>query len=162
MAVELCKVSLWINASVQDAPLSFLDHHIRCGNSLIGATPELMDAGIPTDAFKPVTGDDRALSRAIRARNRKELKEWQAGAVQGYLFQVTLFEPDGAVRREYVTIADLAEEQPQAARERYAEYLAADDYRRQKLEADLWTAAFFWPLDQKPGFSEKPGFSHTI
>jgi len=39
MAVELCKVSLWINASVQDRPLSFLDHHIKQGNSLIGATP---------------------------------------------------------------------------------------------------------------------------
>ena len=51
MAVELCKVSLWINASVRDQPLSFLDHHIKCGNSLIGATPELMAEGIPAEAF---------------------------------------------------------------------------------------------------------------
>ncbi|RLC92965.1 MAG: restriction endonuclease, partial [Chloroflexi bacterium] len=163
MAVELCKVSLWINASVQDAPLSFLDHHIKCGNSLIGAAPELMEIGIPTDAFKPVSGDDKAAAKVVRARNRRELKEWEAGAVQGRLFQVTLYEPDGAVHREYVTIAGLAEEQPQAARERYAEYLTADDYRRRKLEADFWTAAFFWPLTrlEKPGFSEKPGFYPT-
>ncbi|MCP4535873.1 MAG: N-6 DNA methylase [Chloroflexi bacterium] len=146
MAVELCKVSLWINASVADKPLSFLDHHIKCGNSLIGATPELMDAGIPTDAFKPVTGDDKAVAKAVRARNRRELKEWEAGAVQGRFFQVTLYEPGGAVHQEYVTIAGLAEEQPKMARERYAEYLTADDYRRKKLEADFWTAAFFWPL----------------
>jgi len=162
MAVELCKVSLWINASVSDAPLSFLDHHIKCGNSLIGAAPELMDAGIPTDAFKPITGNDRAVVKAVRARNRKELKEWEAGAVQGRLFQVTLYEPDGAVHQEYITIAGLAEEQPQVARERYAEYLTADEYRQRKLEADFWTAAFFWPLtEQKPGFSEEPGFFPT-
>ena len=146
MAVELCKVSLWINASVPDKPLSFLDHHIKCGNSLIGATPELMEAGISTDAFKPITGNDRAVVKAVRARNRKELKEWEAGAVQGQLFQVTLYEPDGAVHQEYITITDLAEEQPKVARDRYTEYLTADEYQRRKLEADFWTAAFFWPL----------------
>lgn len=36
MAVELAKVSLWINAAVRDMPLNFLDHRIQCGNSLIG------------------------------------------------------------------------------------------------------------------------------
>ena len=36
MAVELAKVSLWINACVDNQPLNFLDHRIRCGNSLIG------------------------------------------------------------------------------------------------------------------------------
>ena len=38
MAVELAKVSLWLDAFTIGAPLSFLDHHLRCGNSLIGAT----------------------------------------------------------------------------------------------------------------------------
>jgi len=37
MAVELAKVSLWLDAFTLGAPLSFLDHHLRCGNSLIGA-----------------------------------------------------------------------------------------------------------------------------
>ena len=45
MAVELAKVSLWLDAFTIGAPLSFLDHHLRCGNSLIGATFEdLKDA----------------------------------------------------------------------------------------------------------------------
>ncbi len=38
MAVELAKVSLWLDAFTLGAPLSFLDHHLRCGNSLIGAS----------------------------------------------------------------------------------------------------------------------------
>ncbi|MDX2076008.1 MAG: TaqI-like C-terminal specificity domain-containing protein [bacterium] len=37
MAVELAKVSLWLNAFTLGAPLSFLDHHLKWGNSLIGA-----------------------------------------------------------------------------------------------------------------------------
>ena len=36
MAVELAKVSLWLDCFTLGAPLSFLDHHLRCGNSLIG------------------------------------------------------------------------------------------------------------------------------
>lgn len=38
MAVELAKVSLWLDAFTLGAPLSFLDHHLRCGNSLVGVT----------------------------------------------------------------------------------------------------------------------------
>ncbi|MBI3740700.1 MAG: Eco57I restriction-modification methylase domain-containing protein, partial [Chloroflexi bacterium] len=37
MAVELAKVSLWLHSFTIGAPLSFLDHHLRCGDSLIGA-----------------------------------------------------------------------------------------------------------------------------
>ena len=36
MAVELAKVSLWLDCFTIGAPLSFLDHHLKCGNSLIG------------------------------------------------------------------------------------------------------------------------------
>ncbi|MFZ2491127.1 MAG: Eco57I restriction-modification methylase domain-containing protein [Thermoanaerobaculia bacterium] len=44
MAVELAKVSLWLDCFTLGAPLSFLDHHLRCGNSLIGVTVEEVDA----------------------------------------------------------------------------------------------------------------------
>jgi hypothetical protein len=38
MAVELAKVSLWLDCFTLGAPLSFLDHHLRCGSSPIGVT----------------------------------------------------------------------------------------------------------------------------
>jgi hypothetical protein len=38
MSVELAKVSLWLHCFTLGAPLSFLDHHLKCGNSLVGAT----------------------------------------------------------------------------------------------------------------------------
>ena len=40
LTVELAKVSLWLHSFTVGAPLSFLDHHLRCGDSLIGMSVE--------------------------------------------------------------------------------------------------------------------------
>ena len=61
MAAELCRVGLWLEALEPGKPLSFLDRHIRVGNSLLGATPELIEAGLPDSAFKPIEGDDKKI-----------------------------------------------------------------------------------------------------
>ena len=50
LTVELAKVSLWLHSFTVGAPLSFLDHHLRCGDSLVGlrvrdATDELNRLG---------------------------------------------------------------------------------------------------------------------
>ena len=50
LTVELAKVSLWLHSFTVGAPLSFLDHHLRVGDSLIGvgvqdATGELHRLG---------------------------------------------------------------------------------------------------------------------
>ncbi len=148
MAVELCKVSLWINASVRDAPLNFLDHHIRCGNSLVGATPDLMKDGLPAEAFAlGRAGDDPAIAKSVRARHRDERRAFeQSGATQLGLFRVQVFEPDGRTFTAYHRVDQLAAVNPQAARERFAAYQADETTARAKLIADTWTAAFFWPL----------------
>ena len=44
MAVELAKVSLWLDCFTIGAPLSFLDHHLKCGNSLVGTTVDEVQA----------------------------------------------------------------------------------------------------------------------
>ena len=51
MAVELAKVSLWLDAFTIGAPLSFLDHHLRCGNSLVGATFKDLEAATQGQLF---------------------------------------------------------------------------------------------------------------
>ena len=38
LAVELAKVALWLETAAIDYPLTFLDHHLLCGNSLVGAS----------------------------------------------------------------------------------------------------------------------------
>jgi Type I restriction enzyme R protein N terminus (HSDR_N)./Eco57I restriction endonuclease. len=49
MAVELAKVSLWLHSFTIGAPLSFLDHHLRCGNSLIGTDVRSVEKAIAQD-----------------------------------------------------------------------------------------------------------------
>lgn len=150
MAVELCKVSLWINASVRDAPLNFLDHHIRCGNSLVGMplgeTP--FADNLPEGVFAlNRAGDDPAIAKRVRERHRQERRDFEkAGAMQLGLFQVTqVFEPGGDARR-WAELERLAENAPQAARERFDAYQADEKTARAKLIADTWAAVFFWPL----------------
>ena len=72
MAAELCRVSLWLEALEPGKPLSFLDHHIRVGNGLLGTTPALIEAGLPDEAFKPQQGDDRKICTGLRRRNKAE------------------------------------------------------------------------------------------
>ena len=72
-AVELCKVVLWIEGYCAGKPLSFLDHHIRCGNSVVGITNlnTLLD-GVPKEAF---TAEDRDALRKIRELNKHALDD---------------------------------------------------------------------------------------
>ncbi|NWG75798.1 MAG: Eco57I restriction-modification methylase domain-containing protein, partial [Rubrivivax sp.] len=58
MAVELAKVSLWLDCFTLGAPLSFFDHHLKCGNSLVGA--ENIEEHIP-----PRSGRREAFIRAV-------------------------------------------------------------------------------------------------
>jgi hypothetical protein len=53
-------------------PLSFLDHYIRCGNSLLGTTPELIAAGLSDDAFEAIEGGDKAACASLKKLNREQ------------------------------------------------------------------------------------------
>jgi hypothetical protein len=58
LAVDLAKLSLWLATVAKNRPLSFLDHHLRCGNSLIGA--RLPDLNIGTAAVKKTSKKAKA------------------------------------------------------------------------------------------------------
>lgn len=70
-AVELCQVALWMESYNPGKPLSFLDHKIKHGNSLVGVF-DLSDLtqGIPDDAFNPVTGDDPTVAKLLKKQNK--------------------------------------------------------------------------------------------
>ena len=73
LAVELCKVALWLEAHIPGQPLNFLDHHIKCGNAIVGfARREDLEKGVPTEAFKNLPGDDKDLAADFRKKNKKE------------------------------------------------------------------------------------------
>ena len=68
MAVELAKVSLWLDCFTLGAPLSFLDHHLRWGNSLIGSTVAEVDAIREAKGQLTLTGtsDWQGLTQAVQ------------------------------------------------------------------------------------------------
>ena len=146
MAAELCRVSLWMEALVPGRPLSFLDHHIQVGNSLLGTTPELISGGIPDDAFKPIEGDDKKLTSAYKKRNREERKAWESGQLSFSLR--TLDKNREAIERGYEEVDEVEEGSVAAVREKAARYAALQDsdemFHARRL-ADAWCAAFVWP-----------------
>lgn len=73
MAVELAKVALWLHTFTVGAPLSFLDHHLRCGDSLFGSwvssgIERATKLGAPLFLYEPMT-------RAMRAATSMQIIE---------------------------------------------------------------------------------------
>jgi type I restriction-modification system DNA methylase subunit len=117
MAAELCRVSLWLEALEPGKPLSFLDHHIRVGNSLLGATPELIAAGLPDGAFTAIEGDDKKTCTLLKKRNHEEQKgqdSFFSRVAPGALLDAGASEDEA---RTMMEIGDVAEVDARSLRE---------------------------------------------
>ncbi|OED38239.1 hypothetical protein AB833_20520 [Chromatiales bacterium (ex Bugula neritina AB1)] len=147
MAVELCKVALWLESAVPGQPLDFLDHHIQCGNSLLGTTPKLLENGIPDDAFKPIEGDHKEVCKAFKATNKKERKEQEFG-------QTSLLHTPHKLANMSGQFEAITAESPDSfkgveKKQRQFEKLVSDEgYQNAKLLADTWCAVFVWKKDE--------------
>jgi hypothetical protein len=72
---QLAKTALWLEAYTPDRPLSFIDHHLRMGDALLGVLdPKVLENGIPDEAYTALSGDDKAVVTAIKKANRDALK----------------------------------------------------------------------------------------
>lgn len=148
LAVELCKVSLWLEAVVPGQPLAFLDSHIQHGNALYGTTPELMKNGIPDKAWKAIEGDDRKSANTLKKANRITGQhnldgQWSTSDTETQ-----------EILKDHTALEATADTDLNALRskeQRWREFLASAAYRHQKLVADSWCAAFVWP--KEPGDS---------
>ena len=146
MAAELCRVSLWLEALEPGKPLSFLDHHIRVGNSLLGTTPELIEAGLPDEAFKPQQGDDRKVCTGLRRRNRAERESGQRD--MGYLMVAEPSAEYGSLASRSRWIDESPDDTLGEVRGKEAQFrrlVVSAEYRHRQLVADAWCAAFVQP-----------------
>jgi hypothetical protein len=156
LAVELCKTALWIETVEPGRPLSFLDHRIRVGDSLIGVFDlAVLEDGIPDAAFTSKTGDDKKVAGDLKKRNEDErtgqrtlgLSTPQIQAVQAHLAKA-----GGALDA-------LPEDDPSAVARKasvFQHFRDDDGYKRLKDACDLWTAAFFARLEKpEPGQQER-------
>ena len=147
MAVELCKVSLWMEAMEKGKPLSFLDHHIICGNSLLGTTPELILKGLPDKAFTALDGDDKEAAAFLKKSNRKERNLVNLLDFTDDDIATTIKKSEDSLRAltERInfdampsdTLADI--EAKEAA---YQDFCEHPEFKRRKLLYDMWCAAF--------------------
>jgi hypothetical protein len=149
MAVELCKVSLWMEAMEPGKPLSFLEHRIQAGNSLLGTTPRLLARGIPDEAFQPIEGDTKEACTKWRKVNKSERKAAEIGAAK-FAFDDYPWMKLGNLAQSLTKLDNLADDTIDGVRTKAALYESAvrsSDYVNGKLLADAWCAASVWPKD---------------
>lgn len=144
MALELARTALWLEAFTPEAPLSFIDHHLVCGDALVGLIDfAVLRDGIPKQAFKALTGDDKDGCKALAATNRGELKGWKNAQRHRHL---DFNSETACAALEWLdssadqTLADLA-----AKREAWERLVAESADSPLANAADLYMAAFLSP-----------------
>lgn len=100
LAVELAKLSLWLRTVAKDKPLSFLDHHLRCGNSLVGARVDELPLEPQQTSYQ-------------KRKERTARKAGQASLMDTQEFQEAMKNARGLMRQ----IEDIAGDQLEDVRE---------------------------------------------
>ena len=130
-AVQLARLSLWLATLSANKPLTFLDHHLVCGNSLIGAS--ILDI-----ARQPPGVTPRHLNPAGTP-----------------LFSDADFEPSvGRAVAERRWFADTRDDTAEVVREKERRLDESRAGHAWRAIADLWCACWMWP---EPGKSPEPG-----
>lgn len=161
-AVELCKVVLWIEGYCAGKPLSFLDHHIRCGNSVLGLGNDfnMLLNGVPNEVFN-VSNKNKEVKKFLLNFNKQAHKHYvesyqsqQLGdsfAIQGSLFATdnSKFNIEStleAIGSAFKILSDKqgnTEEDELAKGEALAKLKSSDEMKALYNAANIYTYAFF-------------------
>ena len=164
LAVELCRLSLWIETMDRTLPFGFLDHKVKCGNALLGAWFDQF-RHYPVMAWKNRDGGDRnhtngvhcakgarsaALKAFVKKRLTPDLKRFLEGRT---LFSEDLLQQAATAHDEALEVLRQMHALPvQAAAERARRYrddlIGSPAWRSLKEAMDRWCACWFWPADQ--------------
>lgn len=164
LAVELCRLSLWIETMDRDLPFSFLDHKIKCGNSLVGAWFDQFQH-YPIMAWKNKEGGDKNHSNGVHFTQEVRTKAIKAfvkdtltSDLRRFLQGKTLFEEDLQEKASKVhegaltTLSHLhnlpVHDSAERARIYRDEFIGSDTYQSLKTALDLWCACWFWPANE--------------
>lgn len=154
MAVELAKVALWLHTAQRDRPLSFLDHHLKCGNSLLGVTLDRLAQ--PGLALKVGCGRTQwiALSEQVEGlgqetasgsgsqSKRKKSKDHPEQMMLPFPIDTQLF---SGIRKSIETILSKPSDNPEDVKAKSDEYERLIQHRlaSHRLLADLWCSQWF-------------------
>jgi len=146
MALELARFALWLEGYEEGRPLGFLDHHLVCGDALIGITDIAQLAhGIPDAAFKPLSGDDKAVCRLLAKENREGLKAFAERKRDANLPLVLERDSLLAERAALEAMPDDTLDQQAAKDAAWQRYAAQASASRLQQAADLLIGAFLSP-----------------
>ena len=165
LAVELCRLSLWIETMDRNLPFGFLDHKIKCGNALVGAWFDQF-RHYPAMAWKNREGGDRnhgngvhfeknarttAIKVFVKERLTPDLRRFLSGP--GLFAKEDLLQRTAAAHEEaFAVLAEchaLPVRDAAARAARYQEdFLGSPAWRALKEAMDRWCACWFWPTDQ--------------
>lgn len=157
LAVELCKVALWLEAHNPGEPLNFLDHHIKCGNAIVGlAHKEELQRGIAEEAFKKLDGDDKDICADFRKRNKGERNERlaseQSGKEQAGLGLNRTNKNLQTALHLFEEVAAMPEHTPEeieTKHQAYEQMQHSPEMHSLRLIADIQVAQFYIPKDDK-------------
>lgn len=139
MAIQLAKTALWLEAYSPDRPLSFVDHHLRVGDALLGVLdPKVLEDGIPDEAYTALSGDDKAVAAALKKQNKEDLESWRAISGGDLLTQA-------ATAQSALQVEQLDDETPEHLTAKRAAFLVAKREAEQTplaRLADTYVAAF--------------------
>ena len=125
LAVELAKLTLWLTTMAKSKPLSFLNHHLRVGNSLIGA--EIAD-----------------LDEVPKVKSKKKAIDLSRAPVQLGLFQIVFNQKLYDLLQNRALIAKLPTETLEDVHNKQKwEEAFGHDVLRFRILADVWTSTFF-------------------
>lgn len=126
-AVELCKVVLWIEGYCAGKPLSFLDHHIRCGNSVLGVSDlQMLIDGVPD---KALTAEDKDTLKALKKMNQEAVK-----AVNGTLDNEPTLGLEDSFGVENMSAAQIG----LADKIRFINHLPEDSLEEEIIKQERW------------------------
>ena len=160
LAVDLCKVALWMEGHAKGKPLTFLDHRIRCGDSLIGVMDlNVLKDGIPDEAFDPVTGDDKQLARSLKRQNRSEREGQPWLPFEAKREIVSLLDA-------YKPLSELPDDTPEQIRRKAEAFKKIQSHGSKWWEdqtaCHLWATAFFTELKQENNKSHRIPTNETL
>lgn len=145
LAVELCKVALWLEAHNPGMPLNFLDHKIKCGDSIVGlARIEELKNGIANEAFKTLPEDDKEVAALFRKTNKEQIKQRDQGLLTDSENTLKVLGNISQQFKSFNLLPDDTVEHVAKKREEFNE-LKGSEWWKLKEAADLQVAQFFIP-----------------
>ena len=170
LAVELCRLSLWIETMDRELAFGFFDHKIKCGNALIGAWFDTF-RHYPVMAWKNRQGGDEGHGNGVHFQKgargkaiRAFVKDRLTPDLVEFLKGPSLFRPDDLLSQASMTHDEtqgvlevlhsvFVKDPAESARRYRREFLNSTGLSSLKEAMDLWCACWFWPaddLDQAP------------